>query len=86
MPEMGLPASSWVQWIKSVPDIVIPAPPLPAGLITSRAVVARLHRCGWKLFVWTVNRRAAIERFRAWGVDGIITNHPDRAKSCLARR
>ena len=77
---------------RRLPSSACPLPFTMAGigashrLITSRAVVARLHRCGWKLFVWTVNRRAAIERFRAWGVDGIITNHPDRAQSCLAPR
>ena len=55
-------------------------------LIRSRAAVERIHRRGWKLFVWTVNRQRDMERLAAWGVDGIITNHPDRAKSCLARR
>ena len=54
-------------------------------LVTSRAVVERIHQRGWESFVWTVNRSAEIERLAAWGVDGIITNHPDRAKSCLAR-
>jgi len=55
-------------------------------LVRSRTVVERIHRRGWKLFVWTVNRRAEMAWLAAWGVDGIITNHPDRAKSCLARR
>lgn len=55
-------------------------------LICSRADVARIHRQGWKLFVWTVNRRADMERLLSWGVDGLITNYPDRAKSCLACR
>lgn len=54
-------------------------------LITSRRVVENIHRRGWKLFVWTVNRPAEMRRLQAWGVDGLITNHPDRAKSCLAR-
>ncbi|MBM3859262.1 MAG: glycerophosphodiester phosphodiesterase [Verrucomicrobia bacterium] len=55
-------------------------------LIRSMADVERIHRRGWKLFVWTVNRRADMERLIAWGVDGLITNYPDRGKSCLARR
>ena len=55
-------------------------------LITSRVVVEQVHRRGWKLFVWTVNRRSEMERLLKWGVDGLITNYPDRAKSCLARR
>jgi glycerophosphoryl diester phosphodiesterase len=68
---------------------------LPAGirgvavdrrLVTSPAVVRRLQRRGLQVFVWTVNRRSDLARFAAWGVDGLITNHPDRAKTCLARR
>jgi glycerophosphoryl diester phosphodiesterase len=54
-------------------------------LITSPRVVRRIHRRGWKVFVWTVNREAEMKKLASWGVDGIITNHPDRAKSCLAR-
>jgi glycerophosphoryl diester phosphodiesterase len=48
-------------------------------LIWSRAVVQRLHRQGLKVFVWTVNRPDEMRRLAAWGVDGLITNHPDRA-------
>ena len=54
-------------------------------LVTSRRVVRRIHRRGWRVFVWTVNREAEMKRLASWGVDGIITNYPDRAKSCLAR-
>ncbi len=55
-------------------------------LVKSRSVVERVHRQGWRLFVWTVNREAQMRQLTEWGVDGLITNHPDRAKSCLARR
>lgn len=58
---------------------------LSRRLVTSRTVVDRIHRNGWKLFVWTVNRQSEMRRLADWGVDGLITNHPDRAKSCLAR-
>ncbi len=59
---------------------------LSRRLVSSRAVVERIHSHGWKLFVWTVNREVEMHRLAEWGVDGLITNHPDRAKSCLARR
>lgn len=52
-------------------------------LITSPATVAAVHAAGWRLFVWTVNRPTDIGRYFAWGVDGVITNHPDRAKLVL---
>ena len=54
-------------------------------LVTSPRVVRQIHRRGWKLFVWTVNREAEMQKLARWGVDGIITNHPDLAKSCLAQ-
>jgi glycerophosphoryl diester phosphodiesterase len=59
---------------------------LSRRLVTSPRVVCGIHRRGWKLFVWTVNRAADMRRFADWGVDGIITNRPDVAKSCLAPR
>ena len=58
---------------------------LSRRLITSPAIVRRIHQRGWKLFVWTVNRDEEMRRLARWGVDGLITDHPDRAKSCLAR-
>ena len=48
-----------------------------------RAVVDRIHRRGWQLFVWTVNRPAEMRRLIAWGVDGLITNHPDQALALI---
>jgi len=55
-------------------------------LVHSRKDVKRVQRRGWKLFVWTVNRLGEMQRLIEWGVDGLITDHPDRAKSCLAQR
>lgn len=52
---------------------------LSRRLVRSRKVVERIHRKGWKLFVWTVNRPSEMQRLISWGVDGLITNHPDRA-------
>jgi glycerophosphoryl diester phosphodiesterase len=40
--------------------------------------VRRAHAGGIKVHVWTVNTKEAMEKFIALGVDGIITNHPDR--------
>ena len=52
---------------------------LSRRLVTSAPVVRRIHRRGLKLFVWTVNRSEEMRRLSDWGVDGLITNHPDRA-------
>lgn len=40
--------------------------------------VAQIHREGLKIFPWTVNEPTDLERMKALGVDGIITNYPER--------
>lgn len=35
---------------------------------------------------WTVNNVADMERLLDWGVDGIITDYPDRLRALMARR
>jgi len=52
---------------------------LSRRLVTSPSVVQELHRRGWKVFVWTVNRQSEMKRLARYGVDGLITNHPDLA-------
>jgi glycerophosphoryl diester phosphodiesterase len=41
-------------------------------------LVSRVHADGRKLFVFTVNDRADMERLQQWGVDGIFSDYPDR--------
>ncbi len=45
--------------------------------------IRRAHAGGVRVHVWTVNRPAAMARFIALGVDGIMTNHPDRLIALL---
>jgi glycerophosphoryl diester phosphodiesterase len=49
-----------------------------------RRDVRLLKRRG-KVFVWTVNNSAEMARLLAWGVDGLITDHPDRALAVAKR-
>jgi glycerophosphoryl diester phosphodiesterase len=44
----------------------------------TREKVGRIRKEGIKLNVYTVNSKAELEQFVDWGVDGIITNYPDR--------
>ena len=41
--------------------------------------VARFQRMGIAVIPWTVNEPADLCRLIAWGVDGLITDYPDRA-------
>ncbi len=47
------------------------------GIITKKNVVAA-HEEGFKVNVWTVNEPEEIERMIHFGVDGIISDYPDR--------
>ena len=50
------------------------------------ASIAETHALKLKIIPWTVNDAAEIERLAALGVDGIITDYPDRARGALAVR
>jgi len=45
--------------------------------------IRRAHAGGIRVHVWTVNTQEAMARFIALGIDGIITNHPDRLIALL---
>lgn len=45
---------------------------------TTRALVEQAHAAGLKVFVYTVNEPADIERMRGYGVDGVFSDFPER--------
>ncbi len=49
------------------------------------AKIREAHGLGLKVVVWTVNAPADIERMLALGVDGIITDRPDVAKTLIGK-
>jgi glycerophosphoryl diester phosphodiesterase len=53
-------------------------------LVTPRFVRAA-HRNRVAIHVWTVNETAEMQRFIEMGVDGFITDHPDRLLKLLGR-
>jgi glycerophosphoryl diester phosphodiesterase len=48
--------------------------------------VAAAKALGLKVIPWTVNDRADMERLIALGVDGIITDYPDRLRAVMAEK
>jgi glycerophosphoryl diester phosphodiesterase len=48
--------------------------------LTSRALVEAAHAAGFQVNAWTVDQPKAIERLASWGVDGIMTNYPERVR------
>ena len=49
-------------------------------------IIARARELGVALNVWTVNDEAEIERLAAFGVDAVITDHPDAARRVIDAR
>ena len=52
----------------------------------SQALLAQAHTLGLKVIPWTVNDPALLDKLLGWGVDGIITDYPDRLRAVMARR
>ena len=50
------------------------------------ATIAAAKALGLKVIPWTVNERADMERLIALGVDGIITDYPDRLRAVMAEK
>jgi glycerophosphoryl diester phosphodiesterase len=54
--------------------------------ILSPRLVRDFHRAGVLVHVWTVNEMADMTRLLDWGVDGLVTDHPDRLAELLHER
>ena len=46
----------------------------------SAQLVKDAHKAGFKVIVWTVNKKSDIKRMRSFGVDGIISDYPQRLR------
>jgi glycerophosphoryl diester phosphodiesterase len=49
-------------------------------------LVKTVHGLGAAIIAWTVDSPADMERFVRWGVEGICTNHPERARRVVDAR
>jgi len=61
-----------------VPDVYS-----PNAALVDEALVTAVHDRGLRLVPWTVNDPAAMRRLIRLGVDGLITDYPDRALTVL---
>lgn len=52
----------------------------------TRAMVEQAHGLGLKVIPWTIDDTATLQYLVDMGVDGIITNYPDRLKAVLQAR
>jgi len=56
--------------------------PRSLHVVTPR-FIRSAHAHGLQVHVWTVNETADMQRLVAWGVDGIMTDYPDRLAAVL---
>ncbi|HEY4958472.1 MAG TPA: glycerophosphodiester phosphodiesterase family protein, partial [Caldimonas sp.] len=50
------------------------------------AAVKHAHELGLLFIPWTVNDPAEMKKLIDWGVDGIITDYPDRLREVMRER
>ena len=81
MHRMWISAFSWLN------SDVVQMPEVYKGrrMLTPR-FVTDIHARGVRVQVWTVNEVDDMERLLDWGVDGLITDYPDRLARVLNKR
>ena len=58
----------------------------PNGGAVTEALVKEAQALGLKVVPWTINAPADLERMLGWGVDGLITDYPDRLREAMHKR
>ena len=56
---------------------------VPRGDLVTPALVEKAHRAGLQVVAWTINEPEQMRRLIAAGVDGIMSDYPDRLVSAL---
>jgi glycerophosphoryl diester phosphodiesterase len=55
----------------------------PTFLLVTKTMITKCHSLGIKVITWTPNEMTKMTALKAEGVDGIITDYPDRAIKAL---
>jgi glycerophosphoryl diester phosphodiesterase len=58
----------------------------PNGGALTQALVQQAQALGLKVIPWTINQTGDMERLIGWGVDGLITDYPDRLREVMQQR
>lgn len=61
-----------------------PAIYAPDFTMTTPDLIQAVHQQNIRIIPWTVNEKEDMQRLTDWGVDGIITDYPDRLMSLLS--
>jgi glycerophosphoryl diester phosphodiesterase len=79
---------SWVRWpVRHPPNDAFQVPEQSGSTrVVSPRFVHDAHDVGVAVQVWTVNEVADMRRLLDWGVDGLISDRPDRAVEVVRSR
>ena len=58
----------------------------PNGGAVTEELVRQAHAMGLKVVPWTINNPPEMDKLIGWGVDGIITDYPDRLRAVMQAR
>ena len=62
-----------LEWLDFTPSIYG-----PDYRLVDEELITQAHDRGMQVIPWTVNARSDMEQLARWGVDGLITDYPDR--------
>ncbi len=58
----------------------------PNGGAVTEDLVKKAHAIGLQVLPWTINNPPEMDKLIGWGVDGIISDYPDRLRAVMAAR
>ena len=58
----------------------------PNGGAVTEDLVKKAHAMGLQVLPWTINNPPEMDKLIGWGVDGIISDYPDRLRTVMAAR
>lgn len=73
------------RWYRPRAEFLLVPPALRGRRLVTRRLLRAAERLGMKVHVWTVDDPREMRRLVAVGVDGILTDHPDRLREVLGR-
>jgi glycerophosphoryl diester phosphodiesterase len=79
---------SWIHWpVRRPPNDAFQVPETSGSTrVVSRRFIEYAHESGVAVQVWTVNDAEDMQRLLDWGVDGLISDRPDRAVEVVHSR
>ncbi|MGH7932922.1 MAG: glycerophosphodiester phosphodiesterase, partial [Candidatus Binataceae bacterium] len=82
---VGLLASSGPTWMLAAATELGADAINPRADVVSEDLCAAAHQRNINVYTWTVDKPAMMGRLIAWGVDGIMTNYPERLRDMMGR-